>query len=314
MPYARFLVAISLLCGAFTTQPNAGEPEKIMNKDQDALIRAISSAESSTRAGKLFLELFARSDAKRLATLMNDENLTIALQSEWRLNRLKTDLTIWNVHRVIGHIEGRVRVSLPERWEIRSACSLCEKNLHIFDTFMTECYPSSTLMRKQGLYYVFSPEGEHNTILGAATLDTDVKETNGTYAVRVDKQESKIVANLERDCAEHKRGPMGSNRKVAFGLHNQIAIMAAFDAGGGYVDVFCYDVPSGRRIWKATGWSLGERMLNGWNPYHIMDVRFTEETVIILGTGLSDCYLEVFDSNTGKSIGRFSTDLWHVRE
>jgi hypothetical protein len=95
-----------------------------------------------------------------------------------------------------------------------------------------------------------------------------------------------------------------------------MSFVALYSTLGDRFSLLCIESRSGRPLWKTSVWALGAEVV----PYgigvrrHDLGIICTGRQVAVFGDDGDSCYLEAFDTQTGKNIFRFSTNYWNVKQ
>jgi hypothetical protein len=176
------------------------------------------------------------------------------------------------VARFLGLIEGRLRVAPPREWEaaLKSA-RWYGRNAYFFSSSDERDVRSGWQVRRDGEHWVLRQDGD---------------------SIRVSAKNTKGVLNAA---------------VVEFDKNTEFVALY-HSAPVGYM-LFALERGSGTEIWHSEVWAFSNlRPLQG-RQNHRIEMRFTEETVVVFGTsyGFGFSYLEAFDRKTGKNLGRFNT-------
>lgn len=279
--FYRFACAILVILIIFD-ELISGSSRATANSESENIVpasRMDSPAELAIRIKKFVLHR----NLEDLPRLVSDPDCTLALAGGWeRVRRTFPQAKQQNavnvngraISRFLGLIEGRLRVIIPESWEA-SAMSATGYGQNTIGFTLSE--PMWEILKKQ------------------KPLRSD-----DHWILEKDGQTIKLPAEDGH----------GLIRNFSLLIDGETTYVALYGWPATPYSLFAIERGSNKILWSSKAWATGG--LKGYQGLgsHFVEMRSTDETLIIFGCSDDCIYVEMFDKKTGKNRCRFSTSYF----
>jgi hypothetical protein len=275
------------------------ESPRVKDKaDLDREIRSVILAKTAHDCASADKALFETLDSKKVRSLKFHENDSLSLRAAWievrialpkdeqrRLTRPKSNA----LYRFLGFAEGRLRVTLPSWWEE------CILQVSGYDQSQA-WFPAPS--RKQYRNTAFGLQGLHGTTLLEQKGGILLK--HGDYQVLVPTGAFRqILEDARSTCIGEYVSVCFSSSRCYLAIHGDYALQYSLNS---------IDRNSGKVLWKSPVWAGGGTLMpQGGEGHHRVQILVDGDRVVVFGVALDTAYIEVFRTNDGSSLCRFST-------
>lgn len=245
-----------------------------------------------------------------------DADPDIALQAAWELtldsNEEKTPGFL--LPRFFGFFEGRTKLKIPRRWEAAMARKASGERKDLQELVLKNYFLSPIYGKKPGLGLVYYPIQYKKTSMDfSAPEGTSLEKRDDQIIISVS---GKTVAISQEDFKKAAEKYVFLDQFIA-DLSADRSYLALFARVCQPFPVACVDNKTGKTIWRARVWGLGNGFRGpGTGPrYHELMMVLEKNQVALFGiTSSGHCYCESFDAESGKNIFRFNTDFSKNKE
>ncbi len=250
-------------------------------------------------AGVAYKELFTFVGPQNLHKLIEDENIGIALQAAWEVNKnpIKRPQKIkyradWildqqSVSQFLNIVEQRTNTQVPVWWQ---------ETLKSTDFFPGE--HTAFVKQDDKLQY-------HPTVWLAAPEGTVVQKRLGSMRIKTSNGDILLLNSI----IERAEDRSGLNDQINALIDPDQSFIALHKSAGFPYVLMSTDSKTGRLLWMSDVWATGRTMLFGLG-YHNLTIKRQGNLVLLFGGESHGMYIEGFDAETGENVFRFCTCYW----
>jgi hypothetical protein len=274
--------------------------------------KRFAAAKDSKNAGTEIVSILnaAKDD---LAPLLADDDTSIALYAAWDTakNRDAGDGSDW--HWFVGFLQGRTGLTPPMRWEIALAGSYHWRPTGAYDKVLEGYLKRTDILTKSGKRIFLREEPRPEKMAGFFPAPGLVlsREGEGDLTITVSGERFVVPAALLKPSRPER---FSLDRHVNALVADRRAFVAVHEQHGERFPLFCFDLRSGKLIWRADVWAAGAENLvardGPWN--HDVFLQSHKGSLVIYGD-CPACYIESLDAVTGKPQFRFCSNAWYAR-
>lgn len=312
MTLNSILAAVSALLVGFCSAASGQDPW-----GDDSQVRDLRSALIAGRdpigAGRACSKLEKQwSDGLR-HKLISDDDASIAVLASWLQAVHDAKKKNLKPQRLLGFIEGRIEAEIPVFWEARLLSRLLRDDRKMLREVLSDYagLKGSLISREPGgNYLVRQPD---SAAIGMGLESTDgLKLEKKDGSIRVQIGDRVIVSKDELVTTILKANPPAGFVLASAATNGSYTVVASRDPYGSKYPICCLENSTGKAVWKADVWGLGPGSITHTGPaWHNVTIAFGKNRVAVFGES-SDCYVEVFDIRTGRSLCRFATNYWLI--
>lgn len=303
----------------------AGECSRaVANEPLQATSTALQADESQGLAatpdmlatGRLLREAHLSRSADECRNVKHGEDLTQALFAAFRLWSENENEDSVVACRMAGFIEGRLRVDVPRFWVVELGLARSEERARSSPS------PLSREERQRRIYgalggreKLYPEEAFHIGSVLTLPSESHLMPPPGVDLLLENKhivmrRGERVLSRVPVVEAE-RWGNWGSSIFVY--VHERDSYVAFTRAHGSpYVLLKLH--PDGTIVWRTVVWGVGgdPRAFSSGPLTHYVHLTVDDSQVILFGVGRGQCYLEMFDEESGKPLLRFASNNWNA--